>query len=165
MHERDLRSSEAPSVFGQWRRPCATDLSLTEIVIPSRLDIYLPQHRSPSRPLSPSLPRATARMRITKDQLKGLDQYKYSGIDKSVVSRYFLGPFWTWLVTIFPRSLAPNTVSRRSGLHGHKEMFGGEMVDGSHGGGREIRSQTCRIHENKSCLPRYSSGNSGDIEA
>ncbi|KAI9635659.1 CDP-alcohol phosphatidyltransferase-domain-containing protein [Dioszegia hungarica] len=50
-------------------------------------------------------------MRITKAQLKGLDQYKYSGIDKSVVSRYALGPFWTWLVTIMPRNLAPNSIT------------------------------------------------------
>lgn len=50
-------------------------------------------------------------MRITKAQYKGLDAYKYSGMDKSVVSRYILGPFWTWLVTLFPRNLAPNMVS------------------------------------------------------
>lgn len=50
-------------------------------------------------------------MRITKKQLAGVDQYKYSGVDKSVLSKYVLGPFWTWLVTLFPRSLAPNTVS------------------------------------------------------
>lgn len=50
-------------------------------------------------------------MRITKDQLRGVDQYKYSGIDKSVVSKHVLGPFWTWLVTLFPRNLAPNAVS------------------------------------------------------
>lgn len=50
-------------------------------------------------------------MRITKAQYAGLDKYKYSGMDKSVVSRYVLGPFWTWLVTLFPRNLAPNMVS------------------------------------------------------
>lgn len=49
-------------------------------------------------------------MRITKPQLAGLDQYKYSGVDRSIVSRHILGPFWTWLVTLFPKSLAPNTV-------------------------------------------------------
>lgn len=53
-------------------------------------------------------------MRITKAQYKGLDAYKYSGMDKSVVSRYILGPFWTWLVTLFPRNLAPNMVSLTS---------------------------------------------------
>lgn len=50
-------------------------------------------------------------MRITKQQLAGVDQYKYSGIDKSVLSKHVLGPFWTWLVTCFPLTLAPNTVS------------------------------------------------------
>ncbi len=52
-------------------------------------------------------------MRITKTQFAGLDQYKYSGIDKSVVSRHILGPFWNWLVTCFPKTLAPNTVRQR----------------------------------------------------
>lgn len=50
-------------------------------------------------------------MRITKTQLAGVDRYKYSGVDKSVLSKFVLGPFWTWLVTLFPRSLAPNMVS------------------------------------------------------
>ena len=50
-------------------------------------------------------------MRITKAQYKGLDGYKYSGTDKSVVSRYILGPFWNWLVLLFPTNLAPNMVS------------------------------------------------------
>jgi hypothetical protein len=49
-------------------------------------------------------------MRITKAQYKGLDGYKYSGTDKSVVSRYILGPFWNWLVLLFPTNLAPNMV-------------------------------------------------------
>ena len=49
-------------------------------------------------------------MRITKAQLAGVDQYKYSGVDKSVVSKHVLGPFWTWLVTLFPKTLAPNMV-------------------------------------------------------
>jgi ethanolaminephosphotransferase len=50
-------------------------------------------------------------MRITRAQYKGLDAYKYSGMDKSVVSRYILGPFWNWLVLLFPTNLAPNMVS------------------------------------------------------
>lgn len=49
-------------------------------------------------------------MRITKTQFSGLDRYKYSGVDKSIVSRHILGPFWNWLVTLFPKTLAPNTV-------------------------------------------------------
>ncbi|WVQ83756.1 hypothetical protein IAT38_005900 [Cryptococcus sp. DSM 104549] len=50
-------------------------------------------------------------MRITKAQFKGLDAYKYSGVDKSILSKYILGPFWTWLVTLFPLTLAPNTIT------------------------------------------------------
>ncbi|WVN88919.1 uncharacterized protein L203_104134 [Cryptococcus depauperatus CBS 7841] len=50
-------------------------------------------------------------MKVSKAQFVGLDAYKYSGIDKSVVSKYILGPFWTWLVTLFPRNIAPNTIT------------------------------------------------------
>ncbi|ODN74868.1 hypothetical protein L202_07172 [Cryptococcus amylolentus CBS 6039] len=50
-------------------------------------------------------------MRITKAQFNGLDQYKYSGVDKSVVSKYLLSPFWNWLVTLFPKTIAPNTIT------------------------------------------------------
>jgi ethanolaminephosphotransferase len=50
-------------------------------------------------------------MRLTKAHLAGLDQYKYSGVDKSIVSRHVLGHWWNWLVTLFPRTLAPNAVS------------------------------------------------------
>ena len=50
-------------------------------------------------------------MRLTKAHLAGVDQYKYSGMDKSVVSKHVLGPYWTWLVTLFPTNLAPNAVS------------------------------------------------------
>ncbi|WWC87383.1 uncharacterized protein L201_002272 [Kwoniella dendrophila CBS 6074] len=50
-------------------------------------------------------------MRITKKQLAGIDKYKYSGVDKSILSKHVLGPFWTWLVTLFPKTLAPNTIT------------------------------------------------------
>ncbi|KAK4686321.1 hypothetical protein P7C73_g3815, partial [Tremellales sp. Uapishka_1] len=50
-------------------------------------------------------------MRITKKQLKSLDEYKYSGIDKSIVSRHVLGPWWTWLVGRMPMNLAPNMIT------------------------------------------------------
>ncbi|KAL7420627.1 hypothetical protein Q5752_004578 [Cryptotrichosporon argae] len=50
-------------------------------------------------------------MRITKPQLAGVDAYRYSGIDRSLLSRWVLGPFWTWLVTLFPRNVAPNTIT------------------------------------------------------
>lgn len=50
-------------------------------------------------------------MRITKTQFEGLDQYKYSSIDKSILSRRVLTPWWNWLITLFPYTLAPNAVS------------------------------------------------------
>jgi hypothetical protein len=64
-------------------------------------------------------------MRITKAQYKGLDGYKYSGTDKSVVSRYILGPFWNWLVLLFPTNLAPNMVCP----HLHLNPTQADLVD------------------------------------
>jgi len=29
---------------------------------------------------------------------------------RSLVSRYVLGPFWNWFITLWPLSVAPNTV-------------------------------------------------------
>lgn len=34
--------------------------------------------------------------------LKNLSKYKYSGVDKSLLSKYLLQPYWNWLVTLFP---------------------------------------------------------------
>ncbi|EPQ31580.1 uncharacterized protein PFL1_00913 [Pseudozyma flocculosa PF-1] len=42
---------------------------------------------------------------------QNLHLYKYSGTDKSLVSKYVLGPWWNWLVTLFPLSVAPNTIT------------------------------------------------------
>jgi ethanolaminephosphotransferase len=63
-------------------------------------------------------------MRLTKAHLAGVDQYKYSGMDKSVVSKHVLGPYWTWLVTLFPTNLAPNAVSGAA-----SRLSGVRMVD------------------------------------
>ena len=30
---------------------------------------------------------------------------------RSPISNYVLGPFWTWFVTLWPKTVAPNTVS------------------------------------------------------
>jgi hypothetical protein len=93
--ERDAPGFSPPTFFG-----------LRLLINPLR------PHCSPSPPLSQlSQPRYRVKMRITKAQLAGVDKYKYSGVDKSVVSKHVLGPFWTWLVTCFPKTLAPNTVS------------------------------------------------------
>ncbi|CDU24592.1 related to EPT1-sn-1,2-diacylglycerol ethanolamine-and cholinephosphotransferase [Sporisorium scitamineum] len=48
---------------------------------------------------------------IPSTRIKNLHLYKYSGTDKSLVSRYILGPYWNWLVTLFPISVAPNTIT------------------------------------------------------
>jgi len=48
---------------------------------------------------------------LTTEQLKQLRTYKYSGQDKSLISRYILNPFWTQFVTLWPTSVAPNTIT------------------------------------------------------
>lgn len=71
-----------------------------------------PHPYTPSHPLPIlALPLSNPVMRLTKPHLKGIDAYSYSGIDKSLLSRYVLSPFWTWLVTLFPLTLAPNTIT------------------------------------------------------
>lgn len=37
------------------------------------------------------------------------EEFKYS-CARSPVSNYVLGPFWTWFVTLWPKTVAPNTV-------------------------------------------------------
>ena len=48
---------------------------------------------------------------IPRHRIENLHLYKYSGTDKSLVSKYILGPYWNWLVTLFPTSVAPNTIT------------------------------------------------------
>lgn len=48
---------------------------------------------------------------IPSSRVGNLHLYKYSGTDKSLVSKYILGPYWNWLVTLFPTSVAPNTIT------------------------------------------------------
>lgn len=44
---------------------------------------------------------------IIPDELKpNLFKYKYNGVDKSLLSRYVLGHYWNWLVSLFPMSMA-----------------------------------------------------------
>lgn len=48
---------------------------------------------------------------IPKARLRRLHEYKYAGADDSLVSKYILGPYWNWLVGLFPTSIAPNTIT------------------------------------------------------
>ncbi|KFH73710.1 hypothetical protein MVEG_00924 [Podila verticillata NRRL 6337] len=48
---------------------------------------------------------------IPTEYRANLSKYKYSGVDESLVSKYVLGPYWTKLVTFFPLSMAPNTIT------------------------------------------------------
>ncbi|ETI21845.1 hypothetical protein G647_05914 [Cladophialophora carrionii CBS 160.54] len=49
---------------------------------------------------------------IRQRNLKKLHEYKYSGVDKSLVSRYVLKPFYTNVVIkCFPMSMAPNLIT------------------------------------------------------
>jgi len=48
---------------------------------------------------------------IPSRSLENLKKYTYKGVDKSLLSRYVLQPFWTWFVTLWPLSVAPNTIT------------------------------------------------------
>lgn len=50
-------------------------------------------------------------MYLSKQNLDNLKLYKYSSVDKSLVSRYILRPYWTWFLTLFPKSMAPNLIT------------------------------------------------------
>ncbi|GLB43667.1 putative CDP-alcohol phosphatidyltransferase class-I family protein [Lyophyllum shimeji] len=48
---------------------------------------------------------------VPQASLENLKKYSYKGVDKSVISRYVLNPFWTWFVTLWPLTVAPNTIT------------------------------------------------------
>ncbi|KAF9554059.1 Choline/ethanolaminephosphotransferase [Agrocybe pediades] len=48
---------------------------------------------------------------LPQHSLENLKKYSYKGVDKSLLSRYVLNPFWTWFVTLWPVSVAPNTIT------------------------------------------------------
>ncbi|KAI0347934.1 Choline/ethanolaminephosphotransferase [Trametopsis cervina] len=48
---------------------------------------------------------------IPQDALENLKKYQYKGVDKSLLSRYVLQPYWNWLVTLWPKWVAPNTIT------------------------------------------------------
>ncbi|ORY04428.1 Choline/ethanolaminephosphotransferase [Basidiobolus meristosporus CBS 931.73] len=48
---------------------------------------------------------------IQKQYLKNLSNYRYSGVDKSLLSKYVLQAYWTRLVEFFPMWMAPNLIT------------------------------------------------------
>ncbi|KAK1967808.1 CDP-alcohol phosphatidyltransferase [Colletotrichum sublineola] len=49
---------------------------------------------------------------VRQDRLPALKEYKYSGVDHSLTSKYILKPFYTNVVIkIFPMSMAPNLIT------------------------------------------------------
>eukprot|EP01087_Luapelamoeba_hula_P002900 TRINITY_DN1270_c1_g1_i1.p1 TRINITY_DN1270_c1_g1~~TRINITY_DN1270_c1_g1_i1.p1 ORF type:complete len:414 (-),score=66.90 TRINITY_DN1270_c1_g1_i1:52-1182(-) len=48
---------------------------------------------------------------IPKQGLVALKSYKYSGSDKSIIAKYIGQPFWEWVVTFVPLTMAPNMVT------------------------------------------------------
>ncbi|KAF9360594.1 hypothetical protein BGX34_007682 [Mortierella sp. NVP85] len=48
---------------------------------------------------------------IPAEYRANLSKYKYSGVDESLLSKYVLGPYWTKLVTFFPITMAPNSIT------------------------------------------------------
>jgi len=48
---------------------------------------------------------------LSQRSLGNLKKYAYKGADKSIVSRYVLNPFWNWFVTLWPLTVAPNTIT------------------------------------------------------
>lgn len=43
---------------------------------------------------------------IPGSKLANLQSYRYQGVDHSLVSKYVLNPYWSWLITLFPLWLA-----------------------------------------------------------
>ncbi|KII93135.1 hypothetical protein PLICRDRAFT_99893 [Plicaturopsis crispa FD-325 SS-3] len=48
---------------------------------------------------------------IPRDALANLKKYSYKGVDKSLLSKHVLTPFWNWFVTLWPLNIAPNTIT------------------------------------------------------
>lgn len=48
---------------------------------------------------------------LTKEQLAGFENYKYSAVDTNPLSLYLMHPFWNLIVQVCPRWLAPNLLT------------------------------------------------------
>lgn len=49
---------------------------------------------------------------LSKEIISGFDNYKYSSLDTSPISKYVMHPFWNWLVQFYPIWLAPNLITQ-----------------------------------------------------
>lgn len=48
---------------------------------------------------------------IKDSDIKALKKYKYSSVDKSLIQKYILNPYWCWLVKRVPEWVAPNLIT------------------------------------------------------
>jgi len=48
---------------------------------------------------------------IKDSDIKALKKYKYSSVDKSLIQKYILNPYWCWLVEKVPLWIAPNLIT------------------------------------------------------
>jgi len=48
---------------------------------------------------------------IPQNALNNLNKYAYKGVDKSILSKYILNPYWNQLVKLWPKWVAPNTIT------------------------------------------------------
>ncbi|KAI0079539.1 choline ethanolaminephosphotransferase [Panus rudis PR-1116 ss-1] len=48
---------------------------------------------------------------VPPEALANLKKYSYKGVDKSLLSRHVLNPYWNWLVTWWPTWVAPNVIT------------------------------------------------------
>ncbi|KAI9248050.1 CDP-alcohol phosphatidyltransferase-domain-containing protein [Phascolomyces articulosus] len=48
---------------------------------------------------------------LSKEKLSNLKYYKYSSIDRSLLSRYVLRHYWDWAIGLFPMNMAPNLIT------------------------------------------------------
>ena len=61
---------------------------------------------------TPNNPKSSNMVYIRQEQLPGLKQYQYSGVDRSLLSRYVLSPYWwSQVIRLFPLSMAPNAIT------------------------------------------------------
>lgn len=71
----------------------------------------MPKKREGDASRRPLWPRATMYHFLGAEHRARLKEYRYASQGSSLVSTYVLGPYWNWLVTLFPLSIAPNTLT------------------------------------------------------